>query len=123
MQSLVDMAGMPQDTCLCFTLQVLELLPTILLDIFFCTPLPMMLAYGLESHSSWAWLKNEEAYGLESHSSWAWLKNEEAYGLESHSSWAWLKNEEETYSLGEMARASHILSKKLRVDGQTGDRG
>ena len=79
MQNLMDTGGMPQDTCLCLTLQVLQLLPTILLDISFHAPFPMMLTYGQESYSSQAWLKNEE----------------------------------ETYSLGENARASHILSKKL----------
>ena len=79
MQSPVNTSGMPQEICLCFPLQVLELLPIIPLDISFHAPFPMMLAYSLESYSSQAWLENEG----------------------------------ETYSLGEMARASHILSKKL----------
>ena len=59
-QNLVNMGGMPKDTCLCLTLQVLELLPTILLDISFHTSFPMILAHGPESYSSQAWLKNEE---------------------------------------------------------------
>ena len=79
MHSLTDTAGMPQDTCLCLTLQVLELLPIIPMDISFCAPFPMMVTYGPESYLSQAWLENEE----------------------------------ETSSLGEKAKASHILSKKL----------
>ena len=79
MQNQTNVIGMPQDTCLCLTLQVLELLPTIPLDISFHAPFPMMLMYGPESYSSQAWLQNEE----------------------------------ETSSLGEGAKASHILEKKL----------
>ena len=60
MQSPVDTVGMPQEICLCLALQVLELLTTIPLDIFFHAPFPMMLAYSLESYSSQAWLENEE---------------------------------------------------------------
>ena len=60
MQSLTNVAGMPQDTCLHLALQVLKLLPTIPLDISFHVPFPIMLAYGLESYSSQAWLQNKE---------------------------------------------------------------
>ena len=48
MQSLTDRVGMPQDTCLCLILQVLELFPTIPLDISFHAQFPMMLPQGPE---------------------------------------------------------------------------
>ena len=86
MQSLTNAAGMLQDTCLCLALQVLELLPTIPLDISFHTLLPMMLVYGLESYSSQAWHENEE----------------------------------ETSSLGEGAKASRILEKKVEQQKKRG---
>ena len=57
-QSLLYVAGIPQDVCLCLALQVLELLPTIPIDLSFCTSIPMMLAYGPESYMSHAWLED-----------------------------------------------------------------
>ena len=58
--SLMDVAAIPQDVCLHLVLQVLELLPTISIDLSFCTPIPMMFACGPESYTSCAWLEDGE---------------------------------------------------------------
>ena len=55
-QSLTEVAGIPQDICLHLALQVLELLPTIPMDLSFYATIPMVLAYGPESYASPAWL-------------------------------------------------------------------
>ena len=77
---LTDMAGVSHDACLDLTLQVLDKLPTIPIDLSYCTPIPMMLAYGSESYAYQTW---HEDGG-------------------------------ETSSLGKEARASHLLTRKLK---------
>ena len=52
---LVDMAGVSHDACLGLALQVLDKLPTIPIDLSYCTPIPMMLAYGPESYAYQTW--------------------------------------------------------------------
>ena len=48
--SLMDVAGLPHDSCLDLTLKILNQLPTIPLDLLYCTPLLMMTAYAPESY-------------------------------------------------------------------------
>ena len=56
-RKLTDVAGVPHDTCLSLALQVLNKLPTILIDLSYCTLIPLMLAYGLESYTYQTWCK------------------------------------------------------------------
>ena len=43
---LADMAGVSYDACLGLSLQVLDTLPTIPIDLSYHLPIPMMLTYG-----------------------------------------------------------------------------
>ena len=53
--SLVDMASLPHEACLTLALQILDKLPTPPLDLSYCTAIPRMLAYCLESYAFQAW--------------------------------------------------------------------
>ena len=55
---LVDIAGVPHNTCLILALQVLNKLPTVPIDFSYHTPIPMMLAYGPESDANQTWCKD-----------------------------------------------------------------
>ena len=48
---LTDVVDLPHKFCLGLTLQVLNKLSTIPIDLFYCTPIPMMLVYGPESYA------------------------------------------------------------------------
>ena len=52
---LADMAGVSHDACLGLTLQVLDKLPTIPIDLSYHMPIPTMLAYGPESYTYQTW--------------------------------------------------------------------
>ena len=77
--SLADMAGLPHNSCLDLSLKILNQLPTIPLDLSYCTPMPMMIAYAPESHVYETWCEGRQGIS----------------------------------SLGEEAKASHLLTKKL----------
>ena len=53
--SLMDMAGLPQNSCLDLALKILNQLPTIPLDLSYHTPIPMMIAYMPESYAYETW--------------------------------------------------------------------
>ena len=48
---LTDVAGVSHDACLGLTLQVLDKLPTIPIDLFYHTLIPKMLAYSPETYA------------------------------------------------------------------------
>ena len=52
------MAGVSHDACLGLALQVLNKLPTIPIDLSYCTPIPMMLAYGPELYAYQTWCED-----------------------------------------------------------------
>ena len=53
--SLADVAGLPQSSCLDLALKILNQLPTIPLDLSYCTPIPMMITYAPESYANETW--------------------------------------------------------------------
>ena len=55
---IMDVAGVSHDICLGLTLHILDKLPTIPIDLSYCTPIPMMLAYGPESYAYQIWHKD-----------------------------------------------------------------
>ena len=57
---LADVAGVPHEACLSLALQVLKKLPTIPMDLSYCTLIPMMLAYGPESYAFQTWHEDGE---------------------------------------------------------------
>ena len=52
------MAGVPHEVCLGLALQVLNKFPTFPMDLSYCTPIPMMLAYGPESYTFQTWCED-----------------------------------------------------------------
>ena len=52
---LTDVAGVSHNACLGLTLQVLDKLPTIPIDLSYSMPILMMLAYGPESYAYQTW--------------------------------------------------------------------
>ena len=52
---LTGITGVPHDTCLSLALQVLNKLPTMPIDLSYCMPIPMILAYGPESYDYQTW--------------------------------------------------------------------
>ena len=54
------MAGIPHDACLGLALQVLEKLLTIPIDLTYCMPIPMMLAYAHKSYVYQTWCEDGE---------------------------------------------------------------
>ena len=57
---LTDVAGVPHEACLGLTLQVLDKLPTIPMDLSYHTPIPMVLAYGPGSNAFQTWHEDRE---------------------------------------------------------------
>ena len=57
---LADVADIPHEACLGLILQVLNKLPTIPMDLSYHMPIPMMLAYGLESYTFQTWCEDGE---------------------------------------------------------------
>ena len=55
---LTDVTGVSHNACLGLTLQVLDKLPTIPIDLSYFMPIPMMLAYGPESYTYQTWCKD-----------------------------------------------------------------
>ena len=49
--SIAEVAGLPNKACLTLALQILDKLPTLPLDLSYCTAIPRMLAYCLESYT------------------------------------------------------------------------
>ena len=52
---LTDVAGVSHNACLGLALQVLNKLPTIPIDLSYCMPIPMMMAYGPEPYACQTW--------------------------------------------------------------------
>ena len=55
---LVDIEGVPHNTCLSLALQVLDKLLTVPIDLSYHMLIPMMLAYGPESYAYQTWSKD-----------------------------------------------------------------
>ena len=53
--SITEAAGLSNKACLSLALQILEKLPTLPLDLSYCTAIPRMLAYCPESYDFQAW--------------------------------------------------------------------
>ena len=69
--SITEVAGLPYKACLTLALQILDKLPTLPLDLFYCTAIPRMLAYCPESYAFQAWSAMGDGDYLLDNNAWA----------------------------------------------------
>ena len=68
---IVEVAGLPNKACLTLALQILDKLPTLPLDLSYCTAIPRMLAYCPESYAFQAWSTAGDRDYLLDNNTWA----------------------------------------------------